>query len=186
TGLGLAMNDILNNFIYGIQLMSGRLRVGDYIECDGIRGKVTSISYQTTQIQTIEDTLIAFTNTTLFNKNFKNLTRGSAYEYVKILVGVKYGTDVEKVRTLLMEASQQLMIRDKYNRPVVDPKRGISVAFDEFGDSSVNIALKQYVLVEERYTYLARAKELVYNTLNENGIEIPFPQRDVWIKSTGQ
>ena len=186
TGLGLAMKDILNNFIYGIQLMSGRLRVGDYIECDGIRGKVTSISYQTTQIQTLEDTLIAFTNTTLFNKNFKNLTRGSAYEYLKITVGVKYGTDVDKVRTLLLDASQQLMIRDKYNRPIVDPKRGITVTLDAFGDSSVNIALKQFVLVEERYGYIARAQELIYNTLGENGIEIPFPQRDVWIKSTEQ
>ena len=182
TGLGLAMKDILNNFIYGIQLMGGRLRVGDYIECDGIRGKVTAISYQTTQIQTLEDTVIAFTNTTLFNKNFKNLTKNGNYEFLKIIVGVKYGTDVEVVRTLLMDATTKLLTKDNYNRPLVDPKRGISVTFDSFGDSSVNIAIKQYVLVEERYAYIARAQELIYNTLNENNIEIPFPQRDVWIK----
>ena len=186
TGLGLAMKDILNTFIYGIQLMSGRLRVGDFIECDGIRGKVTSISYQTTQIQTLEDTLIAFTNTTLFNKNFKNLTRGSAYEYLKVVCGVSYGTDVEKVRKLLLEASQKLMTKDKYGRNIVDAKRGISVTLDNFGDSSIDIALKQYVLVEERHGYIARAQELIYNTLQENGIEIPFPQRDVYIKSITQ
>ena len=186
TGLGLAMKDILNNFIYGIQLMSGRLRVGDIIECDGVRGKVTSISYQATQIQTVEDTLIAFTNTTLFNKNFKNLTRSSAYEYIKVGVGVSYGTDVEKVRALLLEASQALLTKDKYGRNIVDPKRGITVAFDNFGESSIDIALKQYVLVEERYGFIARAKELIYKTLNENGIEIPFPQRDIHIKSTIQ
>ena len=179
TGLGLAMKDILNNFIYGIQLMSGRLRVGDYIECDGIRGKVTSISYQSTQIQTVEDTLIAFTNTTLFNKNFKNLTRGGAYEFIKVSVGVSYGTDVEKVRSLLLEASKKLMTKDKYGRNIVDPKRGISVVFDAFGDSSIEIAMKQYVLVEERYGFIASAQELMYDTLNENGITIPFPQRDV-------
>jgi len=182
TGLGLAMKDILNNFIYGIQLMSGRLRVGDYIECDGVRGKVTSISYQTTQIETVEDTLIAFTNTTLFNKNFKNLTRGSAYEYVKVVVGVSYGTDVEKVRALLLEATQKLLTKDKYGRNLVDPKRGITVSVDNFGESSIDIALKQYVLVEERFGYMSRARELIYNTLNENGIEIPFPQRDVHMK----
>ncbi|MBO4537094.1 MAG: mechanosensitive ion channel [Bacteroidales bacterium] len=186
TGLGLAMKDILNNFIYGIQLMSGRLRVGDIIECDGIRGKVNSISYQTTQIQTVEDTLIAFTNTTLFNKNFKNLTRSSAYEYIKVGVGVSYGTDMDKLREVLSEASKSLLTKDKYGRNVVDPKRGITVAFDEFGDSSVNVALKQYVLVEERYTFIAKAKELIYKTLNENGIEIPYPQRDIHIKSTVQ
>ena len=186
TGLGLAMKDILNNFIYGIQLMSGRLRVGDYIECDGIRGKVTAINYQTTQIQALDDTLIAFTNTTLFNKNFKNLTRGSAYEYVKVTVGVSYGTDVEKVRALLLEATQSLVTQDKYGRNIVDPTRGIQVTFEEFGESSVDIALKQFVLVEERYGYVARAKELIYKTLNENGITIPFPQRDVHVISTGQ
>ena len=185
-GLGLAMKDILNNFIYGIQLMSGRLRVGDYIECDGIRGKVTAINYQTTQIQAMDDTLIAFTNATLFNKYFKNLTRGSDYEFTKIVVGVSYGTDIEKVRTLLLEASQKLMGKDKYGRNIVDPKRGIIVAMDEFGDSSINIAMKQFVLVEERFNYMARAKELIYNTLNENGINIPFPQRDLHILSAEQ
>ena len=183
-GLGLAMKDILNNFIYGIQLMSGRLRVGDFIECDGVRGKVTSISYQSTQIQTLEDTLIAFTNTTLFNKSFKNLTRGSAYEFVKVTVGVPYGTDIDQVRTLLLQSSQNLMTKDKYGRNIVDAKRGISVTFDNFGESSVDIALKQYVLVEEEIGFIARAKELIYNTLKENGIEIPFPQQDIYIKST--
>jgi len=184
TGLGLAMKDILNNFIYGIQLMGGRLRVGDYIECDGVRGKVTAISYQTTQIQTLEDTVIAFTNTTLFNKNFKNLTRNGDYEFLKLVVGIKYGTDVEMVRGLLNEATKQLMTKDKYNRQIVDPKRGINVFFESFGDSSVNICLKQYVLVEERAPYIARAQELVYNTLNANNIEIPFPQRDIWIRQS--
>ena len=182
TGIGLAMKDILNNFIYGIQLMGGRLRVGDYIECDGVRGKVTAISYQTTQIQTLEDTVIAFTNTTLFNKNFKNLTRNGDYEFLKLVVGIKYGTDVDMVRGLLNEATKKLMTKDSYNRPIVDPKRGINVFFESFGDSSVNICLKQYVLVEERAPYIARAQELVYNTLNENNIEIPFPQCDVWIR----
>lgn len=183
TGLGLAMKDILNNFIYSIQLMSGRLRVGDYIECDGIRGKVTSISYQTTQIQTLEDTLIAFTNTTLFNKNFKNLTRGSDYEFVKVIVGVKYGSDIEKVREMLSEAVKLLQTDDKYGRPMIDPKRGVTVVVDGLGESSVDIAIKQFVLVEERGGFIAREQELIYNTLNENGIEIPFPQRDVWIKN---
>ena len=89
---------------------------------------------------------------------------------------------MDKLRTILLEASQALMTKDKYGRNIVDPKRGINVAFDDFGESSVDVALKQYVLVEERYGFLARAKELLYNTLNENGIEIPFPQRDIHMK----
>ncbi len=182
TGIGLALKDVLNNFIYGIQLMSGRLRVGDYIECDGIRGKVESISYQTTTIQTLDGALMAFTNSTLFNENFKNLTKNNSYELVAIQVGVAYGSNVNTVREKLSEALKSLYRKDSYGREVVDKKRGITVAFSDFGDSSVDLVVKQYVLVEERIPYIAAAKELIYNTLNENGIEIPFPQRDVYIK----
>ena len=182
TGIGLALKDVLNNFIYGIQLMSGRLRVGDYIECDGIRGKVESISYQTTTIQTMDGALMAFTNSTLFNENFKNLTKNNSYELVVIPVGVAYGSDVNEVREKLTGALKALYRKDSYGREVVDKKRGITVAFSDFGDSSVDLVVKQYVLVEERIPYIAAAKELIYNTLNENGIEIPFPQRDVYIK----
>ena len=78
-GIGLALKDILNNFIYGIQLMSGRLRVGDWIECDGIRGKVTSITYQSTQVETLDGTEVSFLNGMLFGKSFTNLTRNNSY-----------------------------------------------------------------------------------------------------------
>ena len=185
-GIGLALKDIINNFIYGIQLMGGRLRVGDIIECDGIRGKVASVSYQTTQIQSVGEVIISFTNTALFNKNFKNLTRGSAYEYVSVPVDVSYGTDIQKVRELLIEASQQLQGKDKYGRDIVDPKRGVSVGLSEFGDSGITVALKQFVLVEERWGYANRARELIYNVLNENGITIPFPQCDVHMIPEGK
>lgn len=182
TGLGLAMKDILNNFIYGIQLMSGRLRVGDWVECDGVRGKVTAISYQSTQIETLEGAVMSFLNTDLFNRNFKNLTKNNAYEFVKVVVGVNYGADVEHVREVLLDALEVMKTEDKYGRDIVDPKRGIYIVFEDFGDSSVNIAVKQFVLVAERSAYIAKAKEVIYKALNDNGIEIPFPQRDVHIK----
>ena len=181
TGIGLALKDVLNNFIYGIQLMSGRLRVGDWVECDGVRGKVTAISYQSTQIETTDGAVMSFLNAALFNKNFKNLTRNNPYEFVKIGVGVKYGSDVEQVREILSEAVATLQTKDQYGRKVVDEKSGVTVVFDDFGDNSVNLAVKQYVLVSQRTAYIARAKEVIYNALNENGIEIPFPQRDIHV-----
>ena len=183
TGLGFAMKDILNNFFYGVQLMSGRVRVGDYIECDGIRGKVDSINYQTTQIIATDGAVMAFPNTTLFNKNFKNLTRNHSYELLSFDVGVKYGVDVDQVRGIIQKALEPLMAKDMYGRDIVDPKYGIQVRFKDFGDNSVNLSVYQYITVEEHYTYPARAKELVYNALNAHGIEIPFPQRDLYIKS---
>lgn len=182
TGIGLALKDVLNNFIYGIQLMSGRLRVGDYIECDGVRGKVDGISYQTTQIITADGAVMSFTNSTLFNNNFKNLSKNNSYELVAIPVGVAYGTDVKKVREVLVDRLKDLCVKDAYGRDVVDSTRGITVAFSDFGDSSVDLVVKQYVLVEEKIAYQAAARELIYNTLNENSIEIPFPQRDLHIR----
>ena len=182
TGIGFAMKDVLNNFFYGIQLMSGRLRVGDVIECDGVRGTVDSITYQSTQIVANDGSIMAFPNATLFSKNFKNLTRNNAYELLKIPVGIKYGSDVDYVREILTEALSVLQTKDEYGRDVVDPSRGISVRFDSFGDNSVNLSVTQFTTVETHYTYAAKAKEIIYNTLNEHNIEIPFPQRDIYVK----
>lgn len=182
TGVGLALKDVLNNFIYGIQLMSGRVRVGDFIECDGVRGKVDSITYQSTQVETLEGAIMSITNTSLFNKNFKNLTRNSPYEFVKITVGVNYGADIHKVKDIIREAVRTADSRDKFGRHVVEQSYGVNVVFGEFGDSSIDIAVKQFVIVEEEAAYIARAKEAIYEALNAAGVEIPFPQRDVHIR----
>ncbi len=178
-GIGIALKDILNNFIYGIQLMGGRLRVGDWIECDGVRGKVTAIGYQCVQVETVDGTEMSFLNESLFGKNFNNLTRNNSYEFTKIVVGVAYGTDVQKVREVLVEAMQQLRTKDNYGREIVDAKKGVYVTVDNMSDSSVDIAVKQYVLVAERIGYVDRAKEVIYEALNAAGISIPFPQCDV-------
>ena len=182
TGLGFAMQDLIENFFYGLSLMAGRLRVGDFIECDGIRGKVESISYQSTQIITNDGCVIAFLNKTLFSKNFKNMTRNYNYELLKLPVGVAYGTNVHEVRAILTESlkpvQQETNAAGDY---IVDPARDISVLFSDFGDSSVDLTVCIWVLVEEKYTLAAEAKEIIYEALNAHHIEIPFPQRDVHI-----
>lgn len=179
TGMGFAMKDLLENFFYGISLMTGRLRVGDYIECDGIQGKVESITYQSTSIITLDGSVMAFLNSALFNKNFKNLTRNHSYELQKIPVGVAYGTNVDQVRKMLVEALEKLRTQTPDGRDVVNPNQPISVLFANFGDSSVDLVVVVWVLVDQKAAFLAKIKETIYNTLNENNIEIPFPQRDV-------
>ena len=183
TGLGFAMKDILENFIYGLSLMSGRVRVGDYIECDGILGKVESIGYQSTQIVTLDGSIIAFLNTSLFNKNFKNLTKNHSYEYVKLPIGVAYGVNVNEVRSLLEEELNKLTeTMSATGRPVVQKKQGFKVLFGDFGDNSVNLIVAFWVLVEEKINFVCKVKEAIYNTLQTNNVEIPFPQRDVYIR----
>ena len=178
-GIGLALKDVINNFFYGIQLMGGRLRVGDWIECDGIRGKVTSINYQCVQAETIEGTEMSFLNSSLFGKNFNNLTRNNSYELTIITVGVAYGTEVSRVREVLVEAMQKMRTKDHYGREIVDPQYGVYVVVGNMSDSAVDINVKQYVLVAERIGYVDRAKEVIYEALKAAGITIAFPQCDV-------
>ena len=181
-GVGFALKDLINNFFYGIQLMAGRIRVGDKISCDGVRGVVKRVSYQTTQVEDEDGSLIAFTNTDLFTKQFRNLNTGRNYELVKIFVSVRYGTDFAFARETVLEALAPLITKDKAGRDIVDPSFPIDVRFDNFGDSSIVLAVVLYTTVETHYTFPARAKEAIYNAFHEKGIDIPFPQRDVYIK----
>ena len=183
TGVGFAMKDLLENFFYGISLMTGRVRVGDFIECDGIRGKVDSITYQSTQVVTADGCVIAFLNSSLFNKNFKNITKNHSYEMVSVPVGVAYGANVDEVRQMLIEAVKALASKTPEGRDIIDMKKPIGVVFDDFGDNSVNLFVTYWVLVEQKFIMTGRVKEAIYNTLNAHNIEIPFPQRDLHIRS---
>ena len=183
TGVGFAMKDLLENFFYGISLMTGRVRVGDYIECDGIRGKVDSITYQSTQVVTADGCVIAFLNSSLFSKNFKNITKNHSYEMVAVPVGVAYGANVDEVRTLLVDEVKKLTDKTTDGRDIISQKKPVSVVFDSFGDNSVNLFVTYWVLVEQNFMMTGRVKEVVYNTLNAHHIEIPFPQRDIHIRS---
>ena len=182
TGLGFAMKDLLENFIYGISLMTGRLRVGDYIECDGVQGKVESINYQSTQLVTLDGSVIAFQNATLFSKNFKNLTRNHGYVLVKIPVGVAYGVNVDKVRQMLIKELSPLVTKNAAGKYPIDKKQGFQVVFNDFGDSSVDLFVVCWTLVEEKAAVVSKIKEIIYNTLTKNKIEIPFPQQDIYVR----
>ncbi len=183
TGMGFASKSLLENFFYGISLMSGRIRVGDYIECDGITGKVESISYQSTQLATLDGSVVAILNSDLFSKNFKNLTRNHQYELVKVPFGVAYGTKVDEVRQMILGALKELETQTPDGRAVVDPEKPVAVTFSDFGASSVDLVVVAWVLVDQRNAFASKTKEKIYQVLNDNGIEIPFPQQDIYIRS---
>src|SRR5574344_135586 len=174
TGIGFASKDILENIYYGISLMTGRVHIGDYIECDGTRGVVSSISYTSTMVEAIDGSVIAFQNSQLFTKNYKNLTRNHGYELVQIPVGIAYGCNVNKVREYLKEELNKIECYDK--------TRGLSVVFDDFGDNSINLKIIAWVDVAKKAGAMSKIKETIYNTLNNHSIEMPFPQMDIYIK----
>ena len=176
TGVGFASKDILENIYYGISLMAGRIKVGDWIICDGIRGKVKSISYTSTMVESVDGSVIAFQNSQLFTKNYKNMTKNHGYEMHTLDVGVAYGTDIEQCRKLLVEAVSKLKFIKR------DPNHHkVSVLLREFGESSVNLQVVAWVPVVTQYSDDCEILECVYTTLNKAGITIPFPQRDLHI-----
>ena len=177
TGIGFASKDILENIYYGISLMTGRVKVGDWIECDGTKGKVASISYTSTMLEAIDGSVIAFTNSQLFTKNYKNLTKNHGYVLSIIPFGVAYGSNLKDV-TKLVENSVKAL-RHRY----IDNRKDVRVVFTEFGDSSINFKLLCWVDAVKQIYAVSDVMECIYDTLNANGIEIPFPQRDVHIKS---
>ena len=174
TGIGFAMKDTLENLFYGLSLMSGRVKIGDMIECDGVRGRVTNINYQSTMVETLDGSVIAFLNSQLFSKNFKNLTKNHGYELAQLEVGVAYGSNVDQVRRLITDRLSKL--------DCFDHKKGIQVLFKDFGESSVDLEVVLWTPVKTRLTDLARIKEQIYDALNQGGIEIPFPQADIHIR----
>ena len=173
TGIGFAMKDIIENIYYGISLMTGRIKVGDLIECDGIRGSVSSINYTSTMVNTTDGSVIAFQNSQLFTKNYKNLTRNHGYELDVIVIGVAYGSNAAQVKALLTETVSKLDCRDK--------KKDVNVVFSNFGVDSIDFKVLVWVPVMTRTYADGEIKEAIYNCLNENNIEIPFPQRDIHI-----
>ena len=177
TGIGFASKDILENIYYGISLMTGRVKVGDWIECDGTKGKVASISYTSTMLEAIDGSVIAFTNSQLFTKNYKNLTKNHGYVLSIIPFGVAYGSNLKDVTKLVEDSVKAL--RHRY----IDNRKDVRVVFTEFGDSSINFKLLCWVDAVKQIYAVSDVMECIYDTLNANGIEIPFPQRDIHIKS---
>ena len=174
TGVGFASKDILENIYYGISLMAGRVKIGDWIECDGTRGKVSSISYTSTMIDTVDGSVIAFQNSQLFTKNYKNMTKNHGYELDTLEVGVAYGSDINYVKKILNDAIMKL--------DCIYKKRGVKIVLKNFGDNSVNLTVSVWVSVLTHYADDGEVLECIYNTLNEHNIEIPFPQRDLHIR----
>ena len=177
TGVGFASKDILENLYYGINLMAGRVKVGDWIECDGIKGKVASISYTSTMLEAIDGSIIAFTNSQLFTKNYKNLTKNHGYVLSLIPFGVAYGSNMKDVTTIIEEAVNGL------NHPYLDPSKQVKVVFTEFGDSSINFQLLCWVDAVKQIYVVSDVMQCIYNTLDAHNISIPFPQCDVHVKN---
>ena len=175
TGIGFALKDIIENIYYGASLMAGRVKVGDWIQVDGTMGKVTSISYTSTVVESLYGEVITFQNSQLFSKNYKNLTKNHGYVLAVVPFGVAYGSNLKQVTTVVEEAVNSL------HHPWADPGKQVKAVVSEMADSSVNFKLFVWADAVKKSYVISDVLKCVYDTLGNNGIEIPFPQRDIHI-----
>lgn len=177
TGIGFASKDIIENIYYGASLMAGRIKAGDWIEINGTMGKVTSISYTSTMIESLYGEVITFQNAQLFKNNYKNLTRNHGYVLAVVPFGVAYGSDLKQVAMLVETAINNL------GHKWIDPEKPVKSVVSEMGDSSINFKLFVWAEAPKKSYVISDVLKCVYDTLNKNDIQIPFPQRDVHLIS---
>ena len=175
TGIGFASKDIIENIYYGASLMAGRIKVGNWIEVDGLMGKVTSISYTSTVVESLGGEVITFQNSQLFAKNYKNLSKNNGYVLTIVPFGVAYGSNLRQVSQVVEEAVNGL------HHEWMDPDKTVKSVVSQMNDSSVDFKLFVWADAVKRSYVISDVLKCVYETLGANGIEIPFPQRDIHI-----
>jgi len=180
-GIGFGLQNIVNNFVSGIILLFERpIRTGDWIVVGNTEGYVRKISIRSTQIETFDRADVIVPNSELISSQVTNWMLNDPWGRVTVPIGVAYGTDVGQLRELLLEVAMNhtLVIRD--GAKVSPPK----VLFRSFGDSSLNFELRCFIrLVDRRLDTLSELNFAIERALREAGIQIPFPQRDLHVRS---
>jgi len=179
-GIGFGLQNIVNNFVSGLILLFERpIRKGDWIVVGGTEGVVRDIQIRSTRIQTFDRSDVIVPNSELISNQVTNWVLSSKSGRAIVPVGVAYGTDTEKVRDILMKIAEDNEAVAKVGS-VPKPK----VLFREFGDSSLNFELRVFLHnVDSRLSVVSEINFAIDKAFREEGIEIPFPQRDLHVKS---
>jgi len=175
-GLGFGMQTIVNNFIGGLILLFGRsIQPGDLVEIDDTRGYVRKVTIRNTLVQTFAGATIFVPNSLLVSQKMINWSHGDRKFRQEIKIGVAYGSDVERVTELLLEAA-----KESPKVLAIPPPR---VRFLDFGDSTLIFSLRLWIKGwADRYAD-SEVRYHINRIFRENGIEISFPQLDVHLKS---
>ncbi len=176
-GIGFGLQNIVNNFISGLILMFERpIQIGDTIEVDGLIGEVRQIGIRASTVRTFECAEVIVPNGDLISGRVVNWTLSDKLRRVEVPVGVKYGTDPERVLEILVAAAKQQ--HDVLENP--EPY----ALFVEFGDSSLNFVLRFWTSNFDFWRRVMSDVTVAVNAeLAKAGIEIPFPQRDLHLKT---
>jgi small-conductance mechanosensitive channel len=175
-GIGFGLQGIVANFIAGIVMAFERpIQVGDTIQLGTMMGDVIHIGVRASTIKTFDGSEVIVPNSSLITNDVTNWTLSNRRRRYDINVGTAYGSDPNKVLELIYKVANDHQDVAKTPAPWA--------LFDGFGDSSLNFRVRIWTTIDNGLTTKSEVTVGIYNALKEAGIEIPFPQRDIYIKS---
>jgi small-conductance mechanosensitive channel len=177
-GIGFGLQNVVNNFVSGLIILGERpIAIGHRVEVGGVAGQVTRINLRSTTVVTNDNISIIVPNSDFITHPVTNWSHGDPKVRLRLTVGVAYGSDVEKLQRVLMEVAAE-------NHAVLKEPAS-SVRFLGFGDSTLNFELAVWTIsMAHRPTrFRSDLYFAIERKFRENGIEIPFPQRDLHLRS---
>ena len=178
-GVGFGLQNIINNFVSGIIIFAEQpIAIGDRVEVSGIAGRVVKIRLRSTTVITNDNITMIVPNADFISQTVTNWSHGDPKVRIRIPIGVAYGSDIERLEKVLLEVAAE------NPKTLEEPKP--SVLFSNFGDNSLNFELAVWTasMSTRPRRFISTLNFAIEKKLRENGIEIPFPQRDLHIRSS--
>ncbi len=172
--VGLSLQGSLSNFAGGVLIIMFKpFKVGDFIEAQGVSGTVKQIQIFVTQLATVDNQVIFVPNGALSNGTITNYSYATTRR-ANLIIGISYGSNIKKAKEIAMDVME--------NHPLVLKDPAPVVLVSDLADSSINLSVRPWANLPDFFVMRSDILEQVKLRFDENGIEIPFPQRDIHIK----